>query len=707
MWDRVAGLKLALRDHVQIFRHVYRGQTWYVLRDRLSTQHFRFPGGAHYIVRCLDGERTVEEIWQQVCADQGEAAPSQEDLVALLVSLQTNDLLQSSAPIDVAELLERQTRGQQCAWKRFLKSPFLIRLRLLDPDAYLDSFVPSIGPLFGWVGLILWFAAVLTAAVTATAYWPALTAYWADRALAPHHLVILCAVYPLVKGLHELAHAMAVKKWGGEVHEMGIMLLLLMPLPYVDASAAAGFSDKRKRMAVGALGIMTELLLAALALFVWLNVETGLVRDVASAVMLIGGISTLLFNGNPLLRFDGYYVLTDAIEVPNLATRASQYYGYLIKRYLFGLTAISSPVTAPGERGWFVMFGLLSPLYRVVVLIGIVLFVAEKFLIVGVVLGLLAFMGQFGTPLLKQLWFVVQSPILSGQRTRALSLLGLLAAGLAIGLFVVPAPSSSYAQGVTWLPEGSQVRAGADGFITEVLAHDELLVQAGDVLLETKDPLLDARVRALEWQVREIQARYDAQFLTDRAEAGILKEKLRKTSTDLEQFRTRVERMTVRSTASGKFIAPGLQHLPGRFVKQGEVIGYITQVTTPTIRAVVKQADAGLVRDNTTGVRVRLADRAGETLIGVIQSAVPSATSDLPSKALGVQGGGLITTDPSDPTGQRGMEQFFIFDIELPANLSLNRIGVRAYIRFEHQPQPLGHQWLHSMRQLLLRRFSI
>src|SRR6266700_3652649 len=115
------------------------------------------------------------------------------------------------------------------------------------------------------------------------------------------------------------------------------MFLVFMPVPYVDASSSASFREKWRRALVGSAGIIVELLLASFALFVWLDAEEGLVRGFAYNVMLIGGISTVLFNGNPLLRFDGYYVLADLLEIPNLADRSKKYIGHLLIRYIFGV----------------------------------------------------------------------------------------------------------------------------------------------------------------------------------------------------------------------------------------------------------------------------------------------------------------------------------------------------------------------------------
>jgi putative peptide zinc metalloprotease protein len=169
--------------------------------------------------------------------------------------------------------------------------------------------------------------------------WSTLSENVVDRALAPQNLLLLWFVYPLVKAIHELGHAYATKIYGGEVHEIGVMFLVFVPVPYVDASASSSFPDKRQRMAVGAIGIGVEMLLAAVAVFVFAHATIGLVHAIAYNVILIGGVSTILFNGNPLLRFDGYYVLSDLLDVPNLGPRANAYVGYLAQRRLDALAA--------------------------------------------------------------------------------------------------------------------------------------------------------------------------------------------------------------------------------------------------------------------------------------------------------------------------------------------------------------------------------
>jgi putative peptide zinc metalloprotease protein len=191
--------------------------------------------------------------------------------------------------------------------------------------------------------------------------------------------VLIAVLYPFVKALHELGHGYAVKKWGGEVREMGIMLLVLMPMPYVDASSSLAFRSKWQRAFVSGAGIMVELGLAALALIVWVNVEDGITRAIMFNVMLIGGISTLIFNGNPLLRFDGYYVLCDIIEIPNLATRANRYFISLIQRWLLDIEVREREAVSVAERAWFIAYAMAAFVYRLFIMVTIALFVATKF----------------------------------------------------------------------------------------------------------------------------------------------------------------------------------------------------------------------------------------------------------------------------------------------------------------------------------------
>ena len=241
-WYRVANLKPMLRDSAKISRHVYRGQTWYLLRNGLNGRNHRFNAAAYSLIGRMDGRRTVEEIWQNAGNLAVDAAPTQDEVIGLLGQLHEADLIQSDILPSTVELI-RQVQGQpRSSWKSRVSNPFFMRFSLWDPDRFLKKWGFLTAPLFTRGAFILWLLIVLSALAAAVMHWPELTGSLADQLFLPHNLVQLWLVYPLVKIIHEFGHAFAVKKWGGEVHEMGIMLLALTPIPYIDATASDFFS---------------------------------------------------------------------------------------------------------------------------------------------------------------------------------------------------------------------------------------------------------------------------------------------------------------------------------------------------------------------------------------------------------------------------------------------------------------------------------
>jgi putative peptide zinc metalloprotease protein len=706
-WYRVAGLKPRIRAHVEIHRHAYRGKVWFVLQDHAAGRSHRFSPAAHQFIGLMDGERTVQQLWDAVCAQLGDAAPTQEEVIRLLGQLHSADALLCDVPPDGMEVFRRHQKHERMEWRRRLWTPLAIRLPIFDPDRFLERTLPAVQPLFGPLGLLLWLAVVGTGMVLAVSHWTDLTEDVVDRVLAPQNLLLLWLVYPAVKALHELGHAYATKKWGGEVHEIGIMLLVLTPVPYVDASAAWGFRDKGQRMVVGAAGIAVELFLGALALFVWLSVEPGAVSSIAYNVMLISGISTLLFNGNPLLRFDGYYVLADAIEIPNLGTRANKYLGYLYQRYLCGVADAENPAESPGERAWMVAYGIAAFLYRMFIMFVIILFIAGKFFVIGVLLAFWAVATQVVVPMGKSLSFLATSPGLRRQRGRVMSTSVLLALALLGLAFVAPAPSWTSAQGVLWVPEEAQVRAGTEGFVERLLVPADSTVVRGQPLIEARDPFLQTRVAVLQAQLKELGAQFDALILQDRVQAAMVREEMAAVAANLERARQRQTELVIRSPADGRFVAPGAADLPGRFVTKGQLVAYVVEPKALTARVVVGQDEIGLVRQRTRSVEVMLAAWGADPLPARIQREVPGGSRQLPTSALGSAGGGPFAVDPRDEQGVRTLARVFQLELALPPEVREAYLGARIFVRFDHGTEPVGFQVYRALRQLLLRQFDV
>src|SRR5262245_10620795 len=420
-WYRVRSLKPRLRSHAQIHRHQYRGETWHVLQELTMERFFRFSPAAYSVIGLMDGQKSVEEIWQAAC-EQLADAPTQDEMIEILSQLYRADVLQCDVSPDAAELLTRYQQQKRRRWQNQLLSVFSWRFPLIDPERFLRFLLPLVRPLFGWSGAILWLAVVAPAAILFATHWTDLTEGILDRVLVPKNLLAIWALFPVIKVFHEFGHAFATKAYGGEVHDMGIMMLVIAPVPYVDASSASAFREKWQRVVVGAAGMLVELFIAALALFVWLNAEAGVVRSMAYNAIFIASVSTVLFNGNPLLRYDGYYILGDLLEIPNLRSRGAQYLLYLCERYLFGSKDTPLPRSTPGERAWFVSFGILSFVYRTFVVVAILMFVAQKLFRVGTLLAVAAAAVWLAFPPIKGLYFLFTSPRIRSVRKRAITI---------------------------------------------------------------------------------------------------------------------------------------------------------------------------------------------------------------------------------------------------------------------------------------------
>ena len=706
-WYRVAGIRPRIRDHIQLHRHYYRGNRCYMLQDEASGAFHRFSPEVYMLVGQMDGNRTVDEIWETTLEKLGDDAPSQEETLHLLGQLHAADILQCNITPDILEVFQRYLHKQRQDWKHRLINPMSLRVPLWDPQEFLTRWLPLVRPLFTWAGLAVWTLVVLAGAMYAGVYWEAITADIVDRVLNPWNLVIMAVTYPVVKLLHEFGHAFATRLWGGEVHELGIMFLVFMPVPYVDATASAGFPDKSRRIVVSAAGMMVELFLSALALFVWINVETGIVSAVAYNIMLIGSISTLFFNGNPLLRFDGYYMLADAIEIPNLSVRSKRYLSYLVMRYPYGIEAVVSPVAARGEAAWFAGYGILSFLYRMAIIFTIILYVAGKFFVAGVLLAIWAVMQQIMLPLLRHIRFLLKDGRLQQQRSRALGVTAIGAVLTGMVMFAMPAPLWTMAEGVVWLPEQSRIRAGTDCFVTALLVQTDTDVQTGDPVISCEDPLLSAQVSLLDARLQELRAQHTLTMTVDRTEAQSIKQDMQTTSRELEQARSQLDELVLRSPLDGQLVIPESSDLEGLFVRRGDTLAYVINNAATRARVVVTQADIGLVRQSINSVEIRMAGQAGRVIAASVHSEVPAASNILPSKALGTAGGGVIPVDPADASGTRALETLFQFELELQEDLPVQLYGQRVYVRFDHGAEPLGIQWQRSLRQLFMREFGV
>ena len=706
-WYRVAGLRPRLRSHTRIHRQVYRGRIWHILQDPQSGRFHSLSELSNLMVCLMDGRRSLQDIWEAAGRRAPEDPATQDETIQLLAQLHAADLLQGELPPDFEEMAERSETSNRRRLMAQLRNPMAIRIPLFDPDRLLTLLAPVTRPLFSAVGFIAWAALVTVGVVIATLHWPELTSDVVDRVLSVESALVLLCVYPVVKSLHELGHAFATKAWGGEVHEVGVMLLLFIPVLYVDASASAAFKQKRRRIVVGAAGILVEMALAALAMIVWVNGAPGLARSVAFNVMLIGGVSTLLFNGNPLLRFDGYYIFSDLVEIPNLGTRANSYLFYLIQRHLFGVDELETPVAAASERKWLLLYAMLSFSYRMIVSLGIAVFLASKLVAVGLVMAIWSISAILIWPLYKGLRYLASSPRLQGRRRRAIWLSLGVSTALSAVLFVVPLPYSTMAEGVVIAPDHSDVRTQTDGFVERVEVASGATVSPGQSLITLADSILDAKVAVMASQITEVDQRWEAVRMIDRVQAEMFAQQRAHLVDRLAALQKQQSELQVSAAIGGRFIVTRPEDMPGRYVKRGELVGYVLPPSAPVVRLLAPQADVDLINNPRTVTQARFADDPARPFVGSVLRAAPAAQMDVPSLALTTRGGGVIALDPGRTQRPQSLFSYFQVDVQLAPSRGADRIGARVYVRFKHPDQPIAWRMLRSVRQFFLGQFHV
>ena len=686
---------------------MYRGAVWHVVQDQAGGRYHRFSQATQVMIMRMDGKSTVQALWDQACGDSPEAIPTQNEVVELLIQLHAADLLHMDITPDAAALFERYKKRRDQTWKQWLLNPMSLKLPLLDPDRFLCHWSEKLAWLFDWRGALLWLAVVLPAAMLAAQHWSELTGNLSDQLLAAQNVLLMALVFPFVKALHELGHGFATRIWGGRVHEFGVMFLVFAPMPYVDASAASAFASKYRRAVVGAAGMLVEIFLAALALFAWLAMEPGLPRAIAYNVMLIAGISTLIVNGNPLLRYDAYYIFSDLIEMPNLAQRGQKYLAYLCDRYLFRAREAETTEDDAAEKRWLVLYAIASWCYRVFITVSIILFIAGEFFVFGVLLAFWSAITLFVVPIWKALRHVTQSPSLHRRRAQAIRLsLALVTAVLAF-LCLIPMPLRTQAEGVIWLPDQALLRAGSNGVFAQWLVAPGTSVTRGTPVLALDDPLLAAELGVAQAKMEEAQARYRIEQFGNPVKAGIARQQLEQERRVLERAAERSAQLIVRAATNGILVAPKPSDMPGQYFKKGELLGYVLDREQLIARVVVTQDNIDLVRSALHATQLRLAENIPGTYPASVIREAPGGVDELPTAALGATGGGTIAVDPKDANGVKTLERVFVFDLRLPDALRPKAFGARVHIRFDHGGEPLAQQAYRRLRQLFLSRFNV
>ena len=714
MWHRVRAATPRLRPHVQITRQHYRGRRWHVVHDPAANQFYRLTPVGHELISLLDGRRTVDEAWEQVLARHGDGAPTQPEVVELLGQLYNANLLALGAPPEVEQLLHR---GRERLRKKVTQQAIgllYFKLRLINPERLLQALEPIFRPVLNRWGFLAWAVLVLSALIAVLPQWSRLVGRF-DEYVSPANFGWMIAAYVVLKLWHELGHGLICKRFGGQVPEAGVMLLVLIPSPYVDASSAWAFRDKWQRIAVGAGGMMFELAAAAVAAFLWLLLPDGaLAKQLAYYVMLSASVATIFFNVNPLMRFDGYYMLADLIEVPNLASRANQHLHYLFQKHVYRLDNARPVSSLPGEQAILLVYGLASLVYRVLIFLGITMWLVGQWFILGVVLATWSVAAWFLGPTGKFVHWLATAPMLAEHRGRtvAISLASMALVAALVG--VVPLPDWRHGAGVVQSPRETGVFFEAEGFVRAALVRTGARVETGSVIAELESPELERSLRGNEAEARDMRVLLQQARAKEDAGVALLAESqlnlLDRQRAELEQRRAG---LTVRAPHAGVIVGADPMLAVGSFVKRGDLLCAVVDPSDLRVAASLPTGE-GAWFSEVPRERLRVGMRTASRPWRVVEAgkvwSPAAAQPQLPHAALGYMGGGQIPVRPDDRSGMEPMSPQFVIYAEPGEGLDGEPLGVpgeRVWLRFSLPGKPLVAQVIDRLQKALQGRVNL
>jgi putative peptide zinc metalloprotease protein len=729
-WYRVAQLRPRLRATVQTRRQHFRGQVWHIVQDPANNSYFRLHPAAYRFIAMLDGRRSVADAWRSCTAALGDESLTQTEVVAVLGQLYSANLIQADLPPDAEGLFRRHQKRRGREIRAWLTNILFLRVPVFDPDRLLGALAAAVGWVFSPVGLLLWLALLGVGVYFAAGAWDELAGRTRQLLQSERILGFLPALYGamvLTKVVHELGHGLACKRFGrlsrggGEVHVMGIMLLIFTPMPYVDASSAWALRSKLHRCMVGAAGMMAELALAALAAVAWVWTagaadpwQQGL-HAACFYMMLISGVSTIVFNANPLLRFDGYYILSDLLEIPNLAERSRQDVKYLVKRYGYGVRGAIDVAQGPGERAWLLGYGLASTAFKLYVSVRILLFLTERYFEVGLAAAAVMAVAWLVLPLGHFLKYLATDAELARTRARALAVTAAAVLPVAAALALPDAPDRWPVEGTVEPVNVAYIHAGADGFVDAALPDDSPVQGPADdgsgatVLISAVNRQLAQDANDLEIAKEIMAARrrvaqlHSAADPHDLALVQILDASLASLDKQHRLARQELAGLTVRSPIRGRWTSTEADFLRGAYIRKGRKVGKVVAMDPVMIVADCPHRLAGmLLAEALPTAEIRIVGQPATKLVGTwkIRPAGARGENDAPVQASSVNPatkaeGGLdgaafeLVVTPSGPGASQLMP------------------GQSAVVRLDLPPRPLLWQWWRSIRQMAQRRLGL
>jgi putative peptide zinc metalloprotease protein len=708
-----------LRADLIIIKQFYEGRTFYVVKDPISLQYFRLTAEDYFLATLFDGRRTMG----QVRAAYVERFPHlrldySDEEIDERVSRFANDLgllqflsVQGSRLKPRYDAMRKSKQQAKGGFYKLVNSVFFARFSVFDPDKLFGRMAKPIWWI--WTKQSLWISICMVIAALLVVYQKYdATGALMSRFFSINNIALIWITTILIKSVHELGHGLTCKHFGGEVHEVGVMLLVFTPYFFVNVSDSWVMPDRNKRILISAAGIYVELVLASIATFLWAVVQPGPLQQILWNIMVIASISTLIFNANPLMRFDGYYIMTDWIEVPNLSTKSRSFIGYQVKRLIFGSDyedASMARLPLPRRRfGLFYFYAVASYLYGYFVIYKLARYMGPHL----APFGLQKFATWFSASALAAwvvmpFWSFMKSLQLTradwrpGGRLRRLGLVG----GSALAIFAIlcflPHQLVVKRNVAVELASPEAIRPDIEGFIEQIYVKegDKVAPGAPLALLSNRDVEQDLVQAKSQLAVAHanIQRTIAADQPAELREAQAIEARMQKRCADAQQ---NVDHLTLRSALGGTVLTHDLQLQLYKRLHLNEVFCEVAPLDSMRIIIPLNEKQVRWIRKGQS-VEIKAYAYPGSTLHGTIAAdPVILIGEDMPAAFSARRHGDVPTA--FDRLGKEvPLERTFEAEIQVDNRGGLLRQGMTGRAKIDAGRYPWGRLVLQSFLDLV------
>lgn len=690
--SQLRGVQLGVRDDLEVTRQLFRGEPSYIIRDPVTFQSQRLSPEDYTVFASIEPSQKLGDVFAALVQKKQADVGHEEDFYRFVMSLHRIGFLQ--LPISSDKMLYRRHQMKVRARNRErLMSILFLKIPLVNPDAFLTRTINLVKWIFTPHFFALWSAMMLAAGFIVVKRWGEITEP-IQGLLATQNLVLMWVTLIGLKIFHEFGHAYCCKHFGGHVPEMGAFMILFTPCAYVDATASWGFNHKRHRVYVCLAGIYFECIIACLAIFVWAFSAPGLVKSAAYNVIFLATVVTVLFNINPLMRYDGYYVLSDMVEIPNLRARSTNYVIAILKRVVFGVP-IGQAVRSFSERAILFSYGVCASIYKVTLMLAISAVIASKVFLGGVALAVVYVGSTVFKTLCKLTEYLWQAEETAHARLRAITISAVTLLLLPLALFFVPVPASVVAGAVVIAERESVAHVREPGFVRELWLENGQQVVAGAPLVALENHVYDEQVANAESMVAAAETRIDAFRVTQPAFVEQESAQLRLSRRELEMARTSRAELVVHAPFDGRVVECLEPEANGRFLTAGTPVATIIAGPYQVVAILNEQQMASVRPEVGDVVSFRSVAFPGLTIEGHIRRVFPAGSRKVDMESLTHLAGGSIAVDPTDGTAA---EPYFEILIDLDkTQAGTLRHGITGAVRLASRPTPLGVRATHRI----------